>query len=171
MRLFSLSLTAGALLTLGCLALTGTAWAAAPNDIIWDSPAKPGAPPAAAPAPAPAPKAGTTANATDSNGITWDGPSKAPPGTMSSGAPSAPSSNAAPDSAGIVWNTPGKPAAKAPPPPGSAPAQVANLGSGRANPSRDCHEFQTTIVIDGQKQPAHGTVCRQPDGTWRVVNN
>jgi len=33
-----------------------------------------------------------------------------------------------------------------------------------------CREFQTTVVIDGRPQSAHGTACRQPDGTWAVVN-
>ena len=28
-----------------------------------------------------------------------------------------------------------------------------------------CREFQTEIVIDGRREPAHGTACRQPDGT------
>ena len=33
-----------------------------------------------------------------------------------------------------------------------------------------CREFQTTIVVDGQPQDAHGTACQQPDGSWQVVN-
>ena len=33
-----------------------------------------------------------------------------------------------------------------------------------------CREFQTTVVIDGQPQSAHGTACQQPDGTWAVVH-
>ena len=33
-----------------------------------------------------------------------------------------------------------------------------------------CREFQTTIVVDGQPQNAHGTACQQPDGSWQVVN-
>jgi hypothetical protein len=33
-----------------------------------------------------------------------------------------------------------------------------------------CREFQTTIVIDGQPQSAHGTACQQPDGSWAVVH-
>lgn len=32
-----------------------------------------------------------------------------------------------------------------------------------------CREFQTTVVIDGQPQSAHGTACQQPDGSWVVV--
>jgi hypothetical protein len=33
-----------------------------------------------------------------------------------------------------------------------------------------CREFQTTVVIDGQPQSAHGTACQQPDGSWVVVH-
>ncbi len=33
-----------------------------------------------------------------------------------------------------------------------------------------CREFQTTVVIDGRPQSAHGTACQQPDGSWAVVH-
>ncbi len=33
-----------------------------------------------------------------------------------------------------------------------------------------CREFQQTVVIDGRKESAYGTACRQPDGQWRLVN-
>jgi surface antigen len=33
-----------------------------------------------------------------------------------------------------------------------------------------CREYQTSVVIDGRKQTAYGTACRQPDGSWKVVN-
>ncbi len=33
-----------------------------------------------------------------------------------------------------------------------------------------CREFQQTIVIDGNKQNAYGTACRQPDGQWKIAN-
>ena len=35
---------------------------------------------------------------------------------------------------------------------------------------RNCREYETTIVVDGKTEKATGTACRQPDGTWRVVN-
>jgi len=46
-------------------------------------------------------------------------------------------------------------------------------GSAPPNQSGDqsyCREFQTTIVVDGRPEQAHGTACMQPDGTWQVVN-
>ncbi len=33
-----------------------------------------------------------------------------------------------------------------------------------------CREFQQTIRIGGQVQQGYGTACRQPDGSWRIVN-
>ena len=33
-----------------------------------------------------------------------------------------------------------------------------------------CREFQQTVVINGEKQSAYGTACRQPDGQWKIVN-
>jgi len=32
-----------------------------------------------------------------------------------------------------------------------------------------CREFQQTITVGGQTQEGVGTACRQPDGTWRIV--
>lgn len=34
-----------------------------------------------------------------------------------------------------------------------------------------CREYQQTVTVGGQKQNAYGTACRQPDGTWKIVNN
>jgi surface antigen len=33
-----------------------------------------------------------------------------------------------------------------------------------------CREFQQTVVIGGEEQQAHGTACRQADGSWKIVN-
>src|SRR5262245_27946049 len=39
------------------------------------------------------------------------------------------------------------------------------------NPAGDyCREFEQTVTIGGQPQRSYGTACRQPDGTWRMVN-
>jgi surface antigen len=32
-----------------------------------------------------------------------------------------------------------------------------------------CREFQQTITVGGQTQDAYGRACRQPDGSWRIV--
>jgi surface antigen len=31
-----------------------------------------------------------------------------------------------------------------------------------------CREYTTSVVIDGETQSAHGTACREPDGTRRI---
>ena len=33
-----------------------------------------------------------------------------------------------------------------------------------------CREWQGKAQINGQTQDVHGTICRQPDGTWRFQN-
>lgn len=55
----------------------------------------------------------------------------------------------------------------------------ANDHSGSITPVRDgysdsgryCREFYQTISIGGRTEEAYGIACRQPDGTWRIVNN
>jgi surface antigen len=34
-----------------------------------------------------------------------------------------------------------------------------------------CRDYQAAVVIDGKQERATGTACRQPDGSWRVVNS
>ena len=34
-----------------------------------------------------------------------------------------------------------------------------------------CREFQSEVVVGGEKQNAHGTACREPDGSWRIVSS
>ena len=33
-----------------------------------------------------------------------------------------------------------------------------------------CREYQQTVTIGGKTEEAYGTACRQPDGTWKIVN-
>jgi surface antigen len=33
-----------------------------------------------------------------------------------------------------------------------------------------CREYQQTITISGERHQTYGTACRQPDGTWHIVN-
>ncbi len=33
----------------------------------------------------------------------------------------------------------------------------------------DCREFRHEVVLNGRPEVVYGTACRQPDGTWRVV--
>lgn len=33
-----------------------------------------------------------------------------------------------------------------------------------------CREYQQTITIAGKTEKAYGKACRQPDGSWKIVN-
>lgn len=33
-----------------------------------------------------------------------------------------------------------------------------------------CREYQQTITVGGRTERGYGTACRQPDGSWQVVN-
>lgn len=33
-----------------------------------------------------------------------------------------------------------------------------------------CREYQTTVTVGGKTEEAYGTACRQPDGTWKIVD-
>jgi len=33
-----------------------------------------------------------------------------------------------------------------------------------------CREYQTTITVGGKTEQAYGTACRQPDGSWKVID-
>lgn len=36
--------------------------------------------------------------------------------------------------------------------------------------SENCREYQTVVTVNGRQEKAYGNACRQPDGTWKVVN-
>lgn len=52
-----------------------------------------------------------------------------------------------------------------------------NRGSVTPQPSYEntegqyCREYQQSVTIGGQVETAYGTACRQPDGTWKIVNS
>jgi surface antigen len=33
-----------------------------------------------------------------------------------------------------------------------------------------CREYSQTVYIGGRAEQAYGTACRQPDGSWQIVN-
>lgn len=39
------------------------------------------------------------------------------------------------------------------------------------NAGTDCREFATTAVINGERNTVYGTACRQPDGSWKTVED
>lgn len=40
----------------------------------------------------------------------------------------------------------------------------------QTNGGQYCREYSQTINVGGRSEEAFGTACRQPDGTWKVVN-
>ncbi len=40
----------------------------------------------------------------------------------------------------------------------------------RTSGGQYCREYQQTVNIGGRTEQAYGTACRQPDGSWKVVN-
>ncbi len=34
-----------------------------------------------------------------------------------------------------------------------------------------CREYEQTISVQGKTETAYGTACRQPDGSWKIVNS
>jgi surface antigen len=64
------------------------------------------------------------------------------------------STTASPSSQPVVWSNP----------------EAGTSGTAAAQPAGEtCREYQTSITLDGRPQPAWGVVCRQPDGSWRLV--
>jgi hypothetical protein len=36
-------------------------------------------------------------------------------------------------------------------------------------PPQNCREYNAEVMIGGQPQPAFGTACQQPDGSWQIT--
>ena len=60
----------------------------------------------------------------------------------------------------IAWNNPDS---------GHSGA-VTPVRTWQAGPDRYCREYQQTVVVGGVPQSGYCTACRQPDGSWQVVN-
>jgi surface antigen len=66
----------------------------------------------------------------------------------------------APIGQSIVWSNPDS----------GHSGTVTPVREGRmASTGEYCREYQQTVTVGGQSQRAFGTACRQPDGSWRVV--
>jgi len=59
----------------------------------------------------------------------------------------------------IVWNNPDS---------GNS-GTVTPVRDGSTSSGLYCREFQQTITVGGRTETAYGTACREPDGTWRIV--
>ncbi len=47
---------------------------------------------------------------------------------------------------------------------------VTPIRDGTSSSGNYCREFQQTVTIGGKTESAYGTACRQPDGSWQIVN-
>ena len=59
----------------------------------------------------------------------------------------------------ITWNNPRT---------GNA-GSVTPVREGTSASGAYCREFQQTLTVGGKTQSGVGTACRQPDGSWRIV--
>ena len=46
---------------------------------------------------------------------------------------------------------------------------VTPLRDGTSTAGRYCREFQQSITVAGQAEEGYGIACREPDGTWRIL--
>lgn len=52
----------------------------------------------------------------------------------------------------------------------AAPIAVNPVSPIYASNNGTCREYQTTIKVGNRTQPAYGTACLQPDGSWQTVD-
>ncbi len=67
----------------------------------------------------------------------------------------------APISERITWNNPQK----------NHSGSVTPVRDGYSESGGYCREFHQTVSIGGKREEAYGVACRQPDGSWRIVEN
>ncbi len=61
----------------------------------------------------------------------------------------------------IVWNNPDS----------GNHGSFTPVRDGRSDSGAYCREFQSEIIVGGKKEEGFGTACRQPDGSWKIVEN
>ncbi len=59
----------------------------------------------------------------------------------------------------ITWNNPNT----------QHSGTVTAVRDGTSSSGLYCREFQQTVRIGGKSEQAYGTACRQPDGSWKMV--
>lgn len=68
--------------------------------------------------------------------------------------------NTAPSGQSVTWQNPDNNHA------GSVtPTRTYQMANGQY-----CREYQQTVTIEGKLQQSYGTACRQPDGSWKIMN-
>lgn len=59
----------------------------------------------------------------------------------------------------ITWNNPRS----------GHQGSVTPVRDGRSSSGNYCREFQQTVTVDGRSEQLYGTACRQPDGSWKLI--
>lgn len=59
----------------------------------------------------------------------------------------------------ITWNNPDS----------GHSGTVTPVREGTSDSGEYCREFEQTVTIGGKTEQAYGTACRQPDGSWKIV--
>ena len=47
---------------------------------------------------------------------------------------------------------------------------ITPIREGRSSEGLACREYQQTVTIGGKTTQAYGTACKQPDGSWKIMN-
>lgn len=59
----------------------------------------------------------------------------------------------------IIWNNPDS----------GNHGSVTPVRDGNTDNGAYCREFQSEIIVGGERHTGYGTACRQPDGSWKIV--
>jgi surface antigen len=51
-----------------------------------------------------------------------------------------------------------------------ASGSVTPIRTVEASPGQYCREYQQSVTVGGKTEEAFGKACRQPDGSWKIVN-
>lgn len=51
-----------------------------------------------------------------------------------------------------------------------ASGSVTVIREGTSSEGRYCREYSQAVKIGGESQQAYGTACRNPDGSWEIIN-
>lgn len=60
----------------------------------------------------------------------------------------------------IVWSNPSS----------GTQGTITPVREGRTSDGSACREYQQTVTIGGKTEKAYGTACKQPDGSWKIIN-
>ncbi|MGE3334939.1 MAG: RT0821/Lpp0805 family surface protein [Rhodospirillaceae bacterium] len=66
----------------------------------------------------------------------------------------------APIGEAIIWNNPDT----------GHRGTVTPVRDGRSQRGEYCREFQSEIIVGGERERGFGRACQQPDGSWKIVS-